>query len=130
MITSDLRRIRRRARRVARPRLYHLLHWAAWHALVGTDLAGRSLDDEATHIAAANAIHRAIDELADAGAFRYFGISNAWDMGPVPIQLRQVTEDGGTALEVEPIANVILDGGRRGAGWMAADELTIDDLAR
>lgn len=130
MISADWRRIRRRARRLARPRLHYLLHWAAWHALAGSGVRGMRLDDEATHAAAATAIHRVIDELADGGAFRYFGITNAWDLGPVPISLRIVTADGGVALEVEPIAEVILDGGRRGVGWMTTEELSVDDLAR
>lgn len=130
MIDADIARLRRQARRIARPRLYHVLHWATWHALRDSDTVGRLLSDERTIATATNAIHRVIDDLADRGAFLYFGISSSWDMGPLPIELRQVTEDGGIALEVEPVANVILDGGRRGAGWVRADELTITDLAR
>jgi hypothetical protein len=130
VIDADLRRLRKRARKIARPRLHYFLHWLTWHALTDAGAYGRPLFDTRTMELATTAIRQYLDRVADRGAFLYFGIRDRRDLGSVPIELRQVTPDGGVALEVEPITDAILGGGRYGAGWREPGELSIEDLAR
>lgn len=128
-VEYTLRKVARQRRDIARPRLQHLLHWATWHALHGSDAMGRPMTDDWIAVAE-SLVQRKLDELAERGVFFYFGIANSFDLGPLPIALRRIDWEGSVALEVEPVANTILGGGRRGDNWRRANELTIDDLSR
>lgn len=126
-VETTLRKIAKRRRAIARPRLQHLLHWVTYHAIA--PMLGVPLTD-AAEAEAISRIARALVELADRGAFRYFGIANGLDLGVLPIRLRRIDWEGSVALEVEPVTEIILHGGARYDGWRAAAELTIDDLSR
>jgi hypothetical protein len=126
-VATTLRKVAKQRRAIARPRVHHMLHWAAWHAL--QEFRGHLLVEEVEELAAVR-IQREIDAIADRGALLYFGIRSSLDLGPVPIKLRRIDWEGSVALEVEPIAEIILNGGARSDGWRRANELTIDDLSR
>lgn len=130
MIASLLRRLRRRRRDVARGPLEMVLHWTTTHAL--TDLAGQRVD--ATLWALAHGrVRRALADLADSGAFRYFEITSALELGDPPVALSMVDDGyppwGRCVLEVDPVIRWIFAGGARGAGWRASTALTANDLA-
>lgn len=126
MIAADLRRLRRQQRETARGPLRALLHAAFRHAMA--PLAG--LDADHAGLARAEAAMRLeLEALAERGAFRYFGIRDALDLGRLEIAFRLVTEDGGFMLEADPLIAQIFAGGRRGEGWRRPEELIADDLA-
>lgn len=126
-VSTTLRKVAKQQRAIARPRLQHLLHWATYYAIA--PMLGVPLTENA-EAEAISRIARQLVELADRGAFRYFGIATSLDLGVLPIRLRRIDWEGSVALEVEPVADAILRGGARGLGWLASGELTIDDLSR
>jgi len=126
-VATTLRKLAKQRRAIALPRLQHLLHWSTWHALRPMSGVPWTAHAEAEAI---SRITRSICDLANRGAFIYFGIMSALDLGPLPIALRYIDLEGSVALEVEPVADVILRGGARGLGWLASGELSIDDLSR
>lgn len=125
MIAADFRRLRKQARTLARKPLHTLIQWIVFHALRST--AGRPLTRELL-IEAAVDIQDAFWRTANRGVFRYFDILDATDLGPIPIEIIQVTGDGGCMLAVEPVIEHIFSGGRRGAGWLRLESLSEADL--
>lgn len=126
MIAADLRRLRQQRRATARPPLYALLHAAFRHAMA--PLAGLDAD-HAGLARAESAMQLDLAALAEGGAFRYFGIRDALDLGRPSITFRLVDQEGGFQLEADPLIAQIFAGGRRGEGWRRTSEITVDDLA-
>lgn len=129
MLRRDARRLRTVARDTERRVLAEFLAWSVRHACTRAGLVGRIVNRLALD-QAATATLAYLRELADAGAFRYFGIRDRYELGDVPLRIG--TSGGG----VVSIANAleacdhIRRGGARSQGWLAPHELTADDLAR
>ena len=124
------RRVHRHRRQGERHRLAVMLQWLAAHAIVHQ--RGRPVNQELM-VDGERAVVRLLDDVADDGHLRYFGIWDAADLGEAPVRL-YLTDDarypyGTTALELVPLVDWIARGGGKGAGWRAPDELTLDDLA-
>jgi len=126
-MTPEARRLRRRARAIARPALYHLLQSAFVHA--AAPYAGSAATAAGVEVIR-RAVADAILEIADLGALLYFGIRDSLDLGEVPIVFRFVTEAGHFVFEADPAIDLILAGGARGDGWSSPADLTLADLAR
>jgi hypothetical protein len=122
------RRLRRQVRAIAGPALYTFLHAAFIHAM--RPLAGRPMTPDAQDEAVI-AMQRQLEDLADHGAFLFFGITCSIDLGPLDIQFEIRSRWGHFSLVAEPLIVAIMAGGRRGQGWLSeATGLTKDDLAR
>lgn len=131
MLSRDLRRLQRKQREVTRQQLARFLVYAFRAACDEADLIGRFLNRTTMH-QAEGAMVDLLCKLADRGVFRYFGIDNALQLGAAPIAVTEVAAYPG-ALVIGNLADVcewIMRGGARGAGWLAASELGLDDLER
>ena len=131
MLTRDRQRLLTRQRVIAAMRLADFLAWAVFHACERTGLIGQRLT-ELTMARAHAATSDELYQLADAGAFRYFGISSGYELGAAPIALREHRPGTGSVViaNVRQLIDYIMRGGSRGAGWVAPSELTLDDLER
>jgi hypothetical protein len=131
VISGIIRLLERQKRDLARRPLIALLRYCVGHAL--GPLYGLPLDPdlmmEATEIAS-----RGIRELADLGAFTYFGIHDGIELGNAPVKLF-VFDDGEPPygkvdVEVEPLVAWIFSGGAAARGWRSPGALTLGDLVR
>ncbi len=126
MIERVVSRAQRGHRQAHRQILSDFLEWATHHA--GEPFRGRPIDPEGDLLFAfTRAVRELLDRLCGRGVFAYFGLVGD-DCATAPVRLVQVTTHGAIALDVDPLANWIMDGGDHAAGWCAPHELTIDDL--
>lgn len=126
------RKLARQRRDAARQPLVALLRWALVHAM---QRLGDPMPATAESVAVIlDEVRHQLGELANAGAFRYFGILDAYDLGHAPVTLASAHELGhelGTVmLELAPLVAWIFAAGGRGDGWLRPDELDAEDLAR
>lgn len=129
MIEHDLRRARRAWRDVARRPLARFVVAAGAHAI--RPLAGRVIDDGGELLAACSAAAaRMLDELADRGAFVFFGITCSAELGDLPIRFVVVDDIGSTVIDPDPIVEAILYGAAAARGWRDPSAITISDLER
>jgi hypothetical protein len=109
-------------RAVARPQLVVLLQWVLVHATrpyYGA-VAQRWMVD-----AIKGDVRRLLHDMADRGAFLFFGIASAADFGSPTINLRAVGLPYGETLVLEHdrLLSWIFAGGARTAGWEDPSEL-------
>ena len=125
MRAADLARELRAMRDTARGPLTALLHAAYRRACA--PLAGSDVTVEVLQ-AAERAVQDALGELADAGAFRFFGIPDAGAFGRPPITFLIHDAEGGVMLETRPLVAWVFAGGRGRAGWKRPAAVTLGDL--
>jgi hypothetical protein len=129
VISTIRRKLARGRRDLARGPLDQLVRFCAVHAM--TPYAGRDLTADLM-ATCTRAVERELAEIADRGAFRYFGIADARALGVPPVEL-YVFDDGAppygkVAIDAVPVVAWVLAGGARGQGWRSADQLVSDDL--
>lgn len=125
MFREDMRRIRMRRRAIAIGPLTYFIEWIAAYAV--TPHTGRHFFD-GWEKALARDIESAFHVVANRGAFLYFGIRDAYELGNLDVIVKQLSRDGVIGIDPRPIAEHILAGGARGSGWVGPDELTVADL--
>jgi hypothetical protein len=121
-----IERLQRTRRALARPPLRQLIQWTLVHAMRPFVYGPPATRSFVAMLRAA--VARRFSELADAGAFLYFGIMDAADFGEPEIGFLAVDGDGTIAVDAEPLIAWVFGGGARGVGWRRPDELTEDDL--
>lgn len=131
MLRRDLRKLGSRDRAIVRRQLATFLAWAVRHGCDRADLIGR----KATKLGllqAETATQNELARIADLGAFLFFGIGTSFDLGTVPIVIRELPWSAGVIAlaNVHEAIEFFLRGGMRGGGWLASSELTVDDLAK
>lgn len=131
MLTRDRQRLLQRQRDIARGQLAEFLAWALKHACDRGGLVGTALTQLTTERALAF-LQDELYQLADAGAFRFFGIASGYELGAVPLAIGEVARGTGVVaiVNLKQATSYIMAGGSRAAGWVAPGELTLDDLAR
>lgn len=126
------RKLARQRRDAARGPLIHLLRWALVHAM--RDLGAPLPATRENVDAVATQMRHKLGELANAQAFRYFGILDAYDLGHAPVTLATADDlghpHGTVTIDHAPLVAWIFRGGGRGDGWLRPDELDAEDLAR
>ena len=123
MIAALRRRLNRQRRDRARRPLITLVRYSAYRAMA--PMAGRAVTDDLL-MQCERAVEAGLRSLADGGAFLYFGIRDATELGAVPVALA-VDGEGRVEVVVEPLVQWIFSGAA-GPGWRSPDQLTAADL--
>lgn len=125
MIREDLRRLRAQQRKIAIRPLTYFVEWITVYAVrryYGIRL-DRGWDALVEH-----EFRRELGRVANAGAFRYFGIRNAAELGDPDVIVRQLDRMGTIAVDPRPIVRLILQRGAVANGWVETGDLSLSDL--
>jgi hypothetical protein len=123
MLSRLVDKLNLRERALARKPLAHLLQWALIHATrpyfghIATDWMVDAIKNDA---------RRLLLEMADRGAFLFFGIRNAEEFGSPAIGIMML-DDGHLVIEYEPLTDWIFGGGAGRHGWRSTRDFNLED---
>ncbi len=122
MLSHLVDKLTLRERGLARVPLAHLLQWAMVHA--SRPYFGAPAEQWMVDQIKADT-RRLLQEMADSGVFRYFGIADAEQFGDPPIGIMML-DAGHLVIEYEPLTDWIFGGGAGRFGWRSPRDLTLD----